>query len=434
MQKRQIDQQLQQIKHHQVSKKSDKLLEDRLKNDGQEGSGLFYGGGYPSWSRNNPLSAHQPAVSSHLGGQSLGTLSDSMCSLPQIAADSQVHTNPQTAFHPQTSSNLSSVTLPSSNSQGPTTQNHPMLPRPANPTPPFLLHQTGDTPFLSTLESVSRDLYSRPVTRKTAKVAASEFCTSTSISSSYFSPPKLTHEVSVQVTALENVSTQTDTASFEPALSESRQSPSLSIPSSPVVTHEVSVQATGLENVSTQTDSHTSHSHSSHPHAAHSYTKHSHPHTSHSNPHTSHSNPHTIHSHPHTTHTLPHSSHNLTELQTTKNDLEATLPASLKEPSKHSSPVIKSPIHNPLPSSKKSSASSSDGDILSVTLGDSVWRHSPPRAVVSEEDVSVLLNQGCCGVDALAVVREARLQDSLPSETDDEELLEELFFISTNER
>ena len=96
---------------------------------------------------------------------------------------------------------------------------------------------------------------------------------------------------------------------------------------------------------------------------------------------------------------------------------------------------MKSPIHNPLSSSSKnSSASSSDGDRSSVTLGDSVWRHSPTRAVVSEEDVSVLLNQGCHGVDALAVVREARLQDSLPSETDDEELLEELFFISTNER
>ena len=34
----------------------------------------------------------------------------------------------------------------------------------------------------------------------------------------------------------------------------------------------------------------------------------------------------------------------------------------------------------------------------------------------------------------LTVVHEARMLDSLPSETDDEKLLEELFFVSTNER
>ena len=51
-----------------------------------------------------------------------------------------------------------------------------------------------------------------------------------------------------------------------------------------------------------------------------------------------------------------------------------------------------------------------------------------------QSEVGMSANQGCRGVDALTVVHEARMLDSLPSETDDEELLEELFFVSTNER
>ena len=164
----------------------------------------------------------------------------------------------------QTSYNPSNVTFPSSIVQRPTTQLLPnpatMVPRSAQPTPPFLIHQADNTALLSaatSLESVTRELFTRPVTRKTAKVVepSSESCTTTSISSSYLSSPKLTHEVSVQVTALESVTTQTDTTCFELAPSEPLPSPSLSISSSPTVTHEVSVQVTGLENVSTHNSS-----------------------------------------------------------------------------------------------------------------------------------------------------------------------------------
>ena len=71
-----------------------------------------------------------------------------------------------------------------------------------------------------------------------------------------------------------------------------------------------------------------------------------------------------------------------------------------------------------------------------MILGDSAWRQTQSNAVIvtaekeEEEDISELLNQECRGVDALAVVREARnqLQESLRTETDDTELLEELFF------
>ena len=100
---------------------------------------------------------------------------------------------------------------------------------------------------------------------------------------------------------------------------------------------------------------------------------------------------------------------------------------------------MNSPSHNPATSpSKNSSMVSSGGDRSSVTLGDSLWTRQSSSSVfvpeVKGEDISVLLNQGCRGVDALTVVHEARMLDSLPSETDDEELLEELFFVSTNER
>ena len=129
----------------------------------------------------------------------------------------------------QTSYNPSNVTFPSSIVQRPTTQLLPnpatMVPRSAQPTPPFLIHQADNTALLSaatSLESVTRELFTRPVTRKTAKVVepSSESCTTTSISSSYLSSPKLTHEVSVQVTALESVTTQTDTTCFELVSSE----------------------------------------------------------------------------------------------------------------------------------------------------------------------------------------------------------------------
>ena len=219
----------------------------------------------------------------------------------------------------QTSYNPSNVTFPSSIVQRPTTQLLPnpatMVPRSAQPTPPFLIHQADNTALLSaatSLESVTRELFTRPVTRKTAKVVepSSESCTTTSISSSYLSSPKLTHEVSVQVTALESVTTQTDTTCFELAPSEPLPSPSLSISSSPTVTHEVSVQVTGLENVSTQTND--------------------------------------PENHPHTTHCLPHLSHNLAKLQSTENDLKATLSTGLKVPTKHSSPIMNSPAIQPL--------------------------------------------------------------------------------------
>ena len=410
------------MNHLRVDDKSSVIPEDRLKNDenrhqgGSDGATreLYYGGNYLSWSRNDPLSTHRPtlqAVSNQVEQPSCSS-SDSMCSLPQLGKETLVNTKPHSVYQQptQTSYNPSNVTFPSSIVQEPTTQLLPnpatMVPRPTKPTPPFLIHQADNTALLSaatSLESVTSELFTRPVTRKTAKVVepSSESCTTTSISSSYLSSPTVTHEVSVQVTALESISTQTDMTHFEPASSDPLPSTSLSIPSSTTVTHEVSVQVTGLENVSTQTDD--------------------------------------PENHPHTTHCLPHLSHNLAQLQSTENDLEATLSTGLKAPTKHSSPIMNSPSRNPATSpTKNSSTASSGGDRSSVTLGDSLWRRQSSSSVivpeVKDEDISLLLNQGCHGVDALTVVHEARVQDSLPSETDDEELLEELFFVSTNER
>ena len=177
--------------------------------------------------------------------------------------------------------------------------------------------------------------------------------------------------MSVQVTALESVSTQTDTTRFELSSSDPLPLPSLLISSSLTVTHKVSVQVTGLENVSTQTDD--------------------------------------PENHPHTIHCLPHLSHNLTQLQSTENDIEATLSSGLKVPMKHTSPIINSPSRNPATSpSKNSSTASSGSDRSSVTLRDSLLMRQSSSSVfvpeVKDEDTSVLLNQRCRGVDALTVV------------------------------
>ena len=102
-----------------------------------------------------------------------------MCSLPQLGKETLVNTKSQSVYQQptQTSYNPSNVTFPSSIVQRPTTQLLPnpatMVPRSAQPTPPFLIHQADNTALLSaatSLESVTRELFTRPVTRKTAKV------------------------------------------------------------------------------------------------------------------------------------------------------------------------------------------------------------------------------------------------------------------------
>ena len=77
-----------------------------------------------------------------------------------------------------------------------------------------------------------------------------------------------------------------------------------------------------------------------------------------------------------------------------------------------------------------------------MTLGDSIWRgasvsveekEEEEEEEEEEEDISVLLNR-VCDTDALKVVHEARLKDSLVHKVqqsdDDEDLLDELFFAS----
>ena len=130
-----------------------------------------------SWSRNDPLSTHRPTLQtvSNQIEQPSCSLSDSMCSLPQLGKETLVNTKPQSVYQQPTltSYNPSNVTFPSSIVQRPTHQLLPypatMVPRPAQPTPPFLIHQADDTALLSaatSLESVTRELYTRPVTQK----------------------------------------------------------------------------------------------------------------------------------------------------------------------------------------------------------------------------------------------------------------------------
>ena len=430
------------LQHQQlVSSRASAVHRVQVRGEGKlrDGSQLAWSGLQyePQTAHPCPPSLPPPSFPSHVDAtlQSSISPSDSMCSLPMFIEErtkdkQQREVTVGVNYQPPFMSLQSSSVVTSSSSLKPTeayssctsishsdrqfSQASAMA---SNASLPYLHHKTE-----AALAQVAMPL---PLTTATQE---SNLCPPPSLDTvhQHHIPPLLCHRAGTQ-TMIEKKATQLthpahsypgSISSVSHELPSSNLCPSSSPPSSfsRVATHEVSVQVTPFESVSTQTEG---------------------------------LEPPLLMSQ--CTHQLPLAAEHEKESQACSPSPPQLSSSQLAPPQTSSIPLpvkFKDAKHRPQTFNQPArdnkthfvNSLSSYGDC--VTLGDSIWRgasvsveekEEEEEEEEEEEDISVLLNR-VCDTDALKVVHEARLKDSLVHKVqqsdDDEDLLDELFFAS----